>query len=120
MSRFRWSDRIRSFGPALAGIAAMLRDEHNARVHALATIVVVAAGLAFGIDRGEWVAIAIVVTVVWMAEAFNSAVEALGDAVSRELHPLIGRAKDVAAGAVLLAAIGAVVVAVLIFAPRVV
>jgi diacylglycerol kinase (ATP) len=117
-SPFRLGDRVRSFGPALRGIVEMLRSEHNARIHALATIVVVAAGLGFGIERGEWLAIALAVSLVWMAEAFNSALEALGDAVSSELHPLIGRAKDAAAGAVLLAAIGSVVVAALVFGPR--
>ena len=120
MNDFRVSHRVRSFGPAFRGIAAMLRAEHNARIHALATVVVVVAGLGLGITRGEWLAIVLVIALVWVAEAFNSALEALGDAVSADPHPLVGRAKDVAAGAVLLAAIAAVAVALLVFAPRVV
>jgi diacylglycerol kinase len=119
VSRFRPADRVRSFGPALRGIGAMLRNEHNARIHALATGVVVVAGVACEIERSEWLAIVVAITLVWVAEAFNSALEALGDAVSSEVHPLIGRAKDVAAGAVLLAAIGSLVVAALVFVPRV-
>ena len=119
MNDFRPSDRVRSFGPAFRGIAAMLRAEHNARIHALATVVAVGAGRGFGITRGEWLAIVLVIALVWVAEAFNSALEALGDAVSVDPHPLIARAKDVAAGAVLLAAIAAVVVALLVFGPRV-
>ena len=119
VSGFRVVERARSFGPALRGIWAMLRDEHNARIHAAATGAVVAAGIGFGLERGEWLAIAVATGLVWVAEAFNSAVEALGDAVSSEAHPLVGRAKDVAAGGVLLAAIGALVVAALVFGPRV-
>ncbi|MEE2663957.1 MAG: diacylglycerol kinase family protein [Myxococcota bacterium] len=119
MSGFRLADRVRSFGPALRGIRAMLRDEHNARIHAVATGVVVVLGLGFGLERGEWLAIVVATALVWVAEAFNSAVEALGDVLSSEAHPLVGRAKDVAAGGVLLAAIGALVVAALVFGPRV-
>jgi len=119
VSGFRLADRVRSFGPALRGIGAMLRDEHNARIHAVATGVVVVAGVGFGLEREEWLAIAVATALVWSAEAFNSGVEALGDAVSSEAHPLVGRAKDVAAGAVLLAALGALVVAALVFGPRV-
>jgi len=118
VSRFRVSDRVRSFGPALRGIAAMLRSEHNAWLHALATVGVLVAGLVFGVDRLEWLAITLAVALVWVAEAINSAIEAVADAVTLESHPLIGRAKDIAAGAVLLAAIASVVVAVLVFAPR--
>ncbi len=96
----------------------MLRSEHNARIHAAATVVVVAAGLGFKITSGEWLAIVVVIALVWVAEAFNSALESLGDAVSADPDPLVGRAKDVAAGAVLLAAIAALLVAALVFGPR--
>ena len=96
----------------------MLQSEFNARVHALASIVVIAAGFGLGIDRGEWLAVILAITAVWTAEAFNTAIEALGDAVSREDHPGIGRAKDVAAGSVLLAALGAATIGAIVFGRR--
>ena len=120
MSGFDPLERARSFRPALRGIAGMLRSEHNTWIHAAATVTVVAAGLALGISAGEWLAVVLAVGLVWVAEAVNTAIEALGDAVTQQPHPLIGRAKDVAAGAVLLAAIVAVVVALIVFLPRLV
>ncbi len=113
-------DRVASLGHAIRGIAVMLREQRNARVHAAATVIVVGAGLAFGLDLSEWLWIAIAVVIVWMAEAFNTALELLGDAVSPESRPGIGRAKDVAAGAVLIAAVGAAVIGILVLGPYVV
>ena len=111
-------DRIQAFRYAFRGIGNMLRTESNARIHAVATIVVVALGLAIGIARIEWLAIVLAITAVWCAEAFNTAFEALCDVASPEFHPQVERAKDVAAGAVLITAIGAALVGVLVFAPH--
>ena len=77
-----------------------------------------AAGFGFGISRIEWCALVLAIAGVWAAEAVNTAIELLGDATTSDPHPLVGRAKDVAAGAVLLAALGAAVVGLLVFAPR--
>jgi diacylglycerol kinase (ATP) len=107
--------RFRSFRFALRGIGEMLATETNARIHALATIVVILAGFFFEIDRGEWLAVTLAIAAVWSAEAFNTAFESICDVASKEFHPKIERAKDIAAGAVLAASIGAVVVAVLVF-----
>ena len=118
MSGFRASDRIRSFVYALRGLAVMLRYEPNAWIHIVATGVAVAAGFVFGIGRAEWLAITLAIGLVWMAEAFNTALEAVCDALAPEPSPLIGFAKDVAAGAVLLAAVTALAVAAIVFGPR--
>ena len=96
----------------------MLRSEENARIHAVATMAVVALGLGVGIQRHEWIAIALTVGLVWSLEAMNTALEALCDIISPEHRAEIGRAKDLAAGGVLVSAITAVVVAALIFVPR--
>lgn len=96
----------------------MLRTERNARIHACATLLVVAFGFALGIGRFEWIALVLATALVWAAEGFNTAIEALCDVVSPEYHPGIERAKDVAAGGVLLAAFGALIVAVLVFGRR--
>jgi diacylglycerol kinase (ATP) len=89
------------------------------RFHAFATVVVIGLGFYFDITRTEWALVALAVGTVWTAELMNTAVEALTDLVSPEYHPLAGKAKDVAAGAVLLAALAALVVGALIFAPQV-
>jgi len=110
--------RLASFRYAGRGVAAMLRSEPNARFHAAAAAAAVAAGLAFGIERVEWLAIALAIGGVLAAEAFNTAFEALCDLTSPARHPLVERAKDVAAGAVLLAALAALAVGIIVFAPR--
>jgi len=110
---------VRSFGNAFRGIGILLRTQANARIHAVAMAVAVAAGVWFRISPGEWCAIAAAVGLVWMAEGMNTAIEAVVDLVQPETHPLAGRAKDVAAGAVLCAALAALVVGLLIFGPRV-
>ncbi len=110
--------RARSFGYALAGIAELLRNQHNAWIHLLATIVVVCAGLWFGVDTLQWGFLVLAITVVWVAEALNTALELLCDAASPDFHPLVKKCKDVAAGAVLLSALGAAAIGALVFYPH--
>ena len=78
---------------------------------------VVAAGLALGISADDWKWLVLAMVSVWGAEALNTALELLADAAKPEFHPLVKQAKDVAAGAVLIAAIGAAVIGALIFIP---
>jgi diacylglycerol kinase (ATP) len=111
--------RLRSFGHAFRGLKILLQTQHNARIHAVATLLVVAAGALFGISPAEWALVALAVAAVWTAEALNSAIEFLVDLASPEFHPLAAKAKDLAAGAVLAAAIGSLVVGVLVFGPHV-
>lgn len=118
MAHFSLVARIRSVRHALRGIGVMLRTQHNAWIHALATASVLAAGLALGIGPGEWLAIVLAIVAVWTAEALNTAFESLCDVASPEFHPMVERAKDVAAGAVLIAAAGAALVGLLVFGPR--
>ncbi len=110
--------RTRSFGNALRGVRILL-EETNARVHAIATILVIGAGLALHLPRFDWMLIVTAMVMVWSTEALNTALEALSDAAVPSNHPLIGAAKDVAAGAVLLAAVGAVIIGGIVFIPRV-
>lgn len=110
--------RFDSFGHALRGLADLLRTQHNAQIHAVVTICVVGAGWWFHLERWEWVAIVLCIALVLAMEAMNTALEYLADKVSTERHPLIGKAKDVAATAVFLCALGAVVVGLVIFIPK--
>ncbi len=114
-----FSGRIRSIKFALRGIRIMVASQHNAWVHAAATGVVVVAGLFVGLSRSEWCWIVLAIVSVWTAETLNTAFEFLTDVASPSFHPIAGQAKDVAAGAVLLAAIGAVIIGALVFGPKV-
>mgnify|MGYP001560256548 FL=1 len=119
MPKFFLSARLRSFGHAFRGLKVLLQTQHNARIHALATVLVVAAGALFGISPAEWALIVLAIVCVWATEALNTSIEFLVDLASPELHPLAAKAKDVAAGAVLVAAIGSLIVGVLVFGPYV-
>lgn len=109
---------LRSFGFAFQGIAALLRTQRNAQIHLAITCAVVIAAFALRISAGEWLAIVLAIALVLSLEAINTAIEAVVDLLSPQPHPLAKRAKDVAAGAVLVAAIGAAIVAWIIFVPR--
>jgi diacylglycerol kinase (ATP) len=119
-SPLTFSGRVRSVWYAVRGIGIMLRSQHNAWIHALATVVVVALGLTIRLSPGEWCWIVLALVAVWMAEALNTAFEFLTDVASPTFHPIAGKAKDVAAGAVLISALGSVVIGALVLGPHVV
>ena len=111
--------RLRSFGHAFRGLKVLVQSQPNARIHVLATVLVAAAGVLLRISSTEWALVALAVACVWMAEALNTSIEFLVDLASPDLHPLAAKAKDVAAGAVLIAAIGSLFVGALVFGPHV-
>lgn len=113
-----WRRRVASFGHAGRGVWSALRSEVHLRFHAVATVVVLGLGFYYGLSRLEWALVALAAAGVWTAELLNTAIEALTDLASPDFHPLAGTAKDVAAGAVLLAVVGAVVVGALVFGPH--
>jgi diacylglycerol kinase (ATP) len=110
--------RLTSFKYAIAGIWTMLKYEHNAWLHAVATVIVVVLGLRVGLDRFEWCWVVLAIAGVWMAEALNTSLEFLADVAVPDIHPMVEKAKDVAAGAVLINSAAAVVIAVLVFIPH--
>lgn len=114
---FSLAARLRSFEHALRGIRETLVSQHNARIHLVMTSLVCALGWVLGVSRLEWCALILAIAAVWVAEVLNTAIEWLADAVSPDPHPLVGKAKDAAAGAVLLAAAGASVVGLLVLGP---
>src|SRR4051812_36650938 len=109
--------RLRSFVYAGRGVW-LLRSEPNARIHLLATAFALIAGTALGLSGLEWALIVVAVALVLTAEALNSALEQLANALMPKHHPLVGRAKDLGAGAVLIAAIAAAVIGVLVLGPH--
>ena len=110
--------RGRSFVFALAGGRVLLRGQHNAWIHAAATLLVLVLGLACRVSRQDWALLALAIGLVWAREALNTAIELLADEVSLEQRARIGRAKDVAAFAVLAAALAAVAIGLLVFWPH--
>ncbi len=114
---FSIASRIRSFGYALRGLGFMLKTQHNAWIHLAATAIVVAAGFWLQIAAEDWRWIVLAIALVWVAEIVNTAFEHLCDVVQPEFHVSVRAAKDVAAGAVLVAAIAAAIIGVLVFWP---
>lgn len=109
---------LSSFVFAFAGISYCFRTQRNFRIHISIALLATLAGIFLGLTWVEWAVFATMVTLVLGAEMTNTMVEALVDLVTQEYHPLAKVAKDVAAGVVLLCAIGSVVVGVLIFLPK--
>jgi diacylglycerol kinase (ATP) len=116
--KLTFSGRIRSIKFALSGVWLMVKTQQNAWIHAAATLLVIALGFLFSVSQADWLWLVLAIVSVWTAEALNTALELLADAASPEFHPLVGKAKDVAAGAVLIAALGAVVIGLLILGPH--
>ena len=110
--------RIHSFGFALKGIATLFKTQPNARIHLIAILAVTVAGYLLKVSTSEWCFIVMCFAMVLAAEAFNTAVEFVVDLTSPDYHPLAGKAKDVAAAAVLITAIGAATIGIIIFLPK--
>lgn len=119
MPRNYLKKRFNSFGYALKGITAAFRSEPNMKLHVLAAIEAIFLGVFFDISRAEWRWLVLAIGLVWMAEIFNTALEKLTDLVSPDYHELAGQTKDLAAGAVLIAAFTALAIGIIIFWPYV-
>lgn len=115
---FHFRNRVRSFGFAFQGIITFFRTQFNAWIHLLAAIAACVAGYLLKIGKEEWCWIVIATALVFVTELLNTALEFLTDLASPSVHPLAKKVKDVAAGAVLIAAIAAVVIAAIIFLPK--
>jgi diacylglycerol kinase len=109
---------IKSVPHAFRGILTLIKSENNFRIHLLAVVVVVIVGLKMDLSEGEWLAVILTMGGVLALEALNTAIEAVVDLVSPEFHPLAKKAKDVAAGAVLLFVFAALAVAGVILGNR--
>lgn len=112
-----FSGRLHSFRNAVHGITLMLKSQHNAWLHAFASACILIMGGLLRLSAGQWCWIILAIMAVWTAEALNTALEFLADAASPEFHPLVKHAKDVAAGGVLISAIGSAVIGLLVLGP---
>lgn len=110
---------LSSYRFAFRGILFAFRSENNMLIHLIAGVVVILTNYFLGVSKVEWLITLILVGLAWTAEIFNTAIEKLADRVTKEKDPLIGQAKDLAAGAVLVICIFAVACAMIIYLPYV-
>ena len=118
-STFSFRERGQSFKYAFAGIRAFFGSQHNAIIHLFFTVLVIAAALIFDISVTEAIALIIVTALVWAAEIFNTAIEAMMDHITPQFDPRVKFIKDVSAAAVLVTAIAAALVGLFIFIPKI-
>ena len=110
---------FKSISIAFSGISQLVKEENNAKIHLISTILVLIFGVKFNFTTQEWLWISLAVAGVWVAELINSALEKIVDLVSPQHHPLAKKAKDYAAGAVLVLVIWAIFVFCLVSFPHI-
>ena len=117
--KFSIYKRIKSFGFAFNGLKVMIKEEHNFRIHMLATFGVLMAGFAFHLSVNEWIAIVFSIGLVLALETINSSIEKIADFISPDKNEKIKIIKDLAAAGVLISAITAFTVGLIIFLPKI-
>ena len=117
---FSFRERGASFRFAFNGIRAFFRQEHNARIHFIATIAAFFGAWWFGLSRNEIISLVLVIGFVWSAEIFNTSIERIMDFIAGDFHPQVKLIKDIAAAAVLIAAFAAIVTGAIIFIPKII
>jgi len=106
---------IKSLSYALAGIRVAVAEQRNIQIHLTILLLVIAAGLFMDINLNEWLAVILAAAIVISTEMINTAIEKVVDLASPQIHPLAKQAKDIAAGAVLIAVCFAVIIGLLVF-----
>lgn len=106
---------INSFKYAIEGVISSFKTERNMKIHVLAMVIAIGLGIFFEINKIEWCIITIAIAIVLSAELFNTAIETIVDMVCPEKNPKAKLAKDISAGAVLISAMGSLVIGVIIF-----
>lgn len=118
--RFSFSERIKSFKYAFAGLKTLFMEEHNARIHVAAAVIAIALGFALRISANEWILVIGAISLVFICELINTSLEALADFVSPQKHPQIKKVKDLAAASVLVSAVSALITGIIIFSPKII
>jgi diacylglycerol kinase len=115
---FSWKERFASFQFAWQGIRYFFQSEHNAWIHAGLSVICLVLAVLLQASKMEWLLLVFVITLVWTMEIINTAIEKTMDFISLEKHPQIKLVKDLAAAAVLIAAVAAFIVGTIIFLPK--
>ncbi|MDY0217015.1 MAG: diacylglycerol kinase family protein [Bacteroidales bacterium] len=116
--KFSLSNRLKSFSYAFNGLKILIKEEHNARIHLFAAIVVVMAGFIFKISVNEWFVVLLAIGFVMVVEIINTAIESIANIISPEKDKRIKKIKDLSAAAVLISALTALVIGSIIFIPK--
>lgn len=111
------ASRIAAFGHAFRGWGHVLKTQQNAWIHSLIASIVIAMGVWLELSTRDWAILVLTIAMVFTAEFINTAIEAVVDLASPNRHPLAKVGKDVGAGAVLVAALAAIVIGLLILGP---
>ena len=117
-NKFSIRKRLESFRYAFDGLRVLLREEHNARIHLIASTIVIIAGFYVGLNAYEWIAIIFSIGLVITVEIINTAIESIADFICPEKNEKIKNIKDLAAAAVLISAIIAVCIGLIVFLPK--
>ena len=115
---FSLNARIRSIKYAFEGLIIFFKQEHNARIHLVATIIVIGFSIIFPVSRMELIALILTTGIVWVAEILNTSIERIMDFISAEKSIQIKTIKNLSAAAVLIAAFVAVITGCFIFIPK--
>ena len=110
--------RINSFKYALSGLKTAIKDQPNFLIHCLFGSIAVLMGAFFNIDRAEWLVLFLTIGIVITVELTNTAIEEVVNSFTDQVHPAAKKAKDVAAGAVLVSSISAIIIGLIIFLPH--
>ncbi|KYG36114.1 diacylglycerol kinase family protein [Priestia endophytica] len=108
---------LKSFSYAFSGIKTSFQSELHLKIHSFAGVLALGSGFYFQITQIEWIVIILLIMGMFSLEMMNTAIEKTVDLVTRDYHHLAKKAKDIAAGAVLVYAIGAMVIGIIIFWP---
>jgi diacylglycerol kinase (ATP) len=117
--KFSISKRLKSFVFAFNGLRILFSEEHNARVHLIATIIVISASIFYKLNTYEWIAIIFSIGIVFIAEIFNTAIENIADFLTTEKNDKIKIIKDLSAAAVLISALISFTIGLIIFLPKI-
>ena len=117
--KFKIGDRLKSFKFAFNGIRILFVNEHNAWIHLAAAMLVIVAGIVLKISISEWLAVLIAIGLVFTSEAINTSIEKLSDFISPERQNSIKEVKDLASAGVLISAITALIIGLIVFAPKI-
>ena len=113
------SDRLKSFGYAFNGLVLLIKKEVNFQIQLCCAVAICVVGALVGLSTSEWIGQFLAIGLVLAAEALNTAIERLADQVTKDQNKQIGQLKDVAAAAPLVASIIAVIIALLIYLPKI-
>jgi len=112
--------RLNSFKYAFNGLKILINEEHNSRIHLLATICVVIAGFVFKISKFDWIAVIFVIGFVFSIEIINSVIEKIADYISPDIHEKIKKIKDLSAAGVLISTTTALIIGLIVFIPKII